>query len=152
MIRAPSVGCGAFLLVICCAAPVASAAKAQSPSRRVELVVARAPGTEEMQRFETALRSALVTKGLGLASARKEVITLEDVVLAMTASPDEAASIVARVYIDFAAADHAALTPRTLGPRDVSRGAEPAGPIFEPRGALSRGNNPHRTRKNPARR
>ena len=43
-----------------------------------------------MQRFEAALRAALVRKGLGLTSARKDVITPEDVALAMSASPDEA--------------------------------------------------------------
>ena len=109
MIRAPSVICGALLLITFWAAPQVAAAKTRSTSRRVELVAARPPGTDEMQRFEAAVRSALVTKGLGLTSARKEVITPEDVVLAMSASPAEGESIVARVYIDFTAPDHAAL-------------------------------------------
>ena len=109
MIRAPSVLSGAFLLVICCAAPLAAAATARPTDRGVELVVARPLGSEDVQHFEAALRGALLRKGLGLSSARKDVVTPEDVVLAMTASPDEAASIVARVYIDFTAPDHAAL-------------------------------------------
>ena len=109
MIRAPSVLSGAFLLVICCAAPLAAAAAARPTNRRVELVVARPLESEDVLRFEAALRGALLRKRLGLSSARKDIITPEDVVLAMTASPDEAASIVARVYIDFTAPDHAAL-------------------------------------------
>ena len=64
---------------------------------------------KSMQRFEAALRDVLVGKGLGLASARKDTITPEDVALATTASADEAASIVARVFIDFTAPDHATL-------------------------------------------
>jgi len=62
-----------------------------------------------MQHFESALRAALARKGLDLTSARKDIITPEDVALATTASPAEAASILARVYLDFTAADHATL-------------------------------------------
>ena len=47
MIRAPSILCGAFLLVMCCAAPLAAAANARATGRSVELIVARPPGVEE---------------------------------------------------------------------------------------------------------
>ena len=109
MSRAPSFLSRAFLLVICCAAPLAAAANARATSRRVELVAARPPETEDMRRFEAALRGVLMAKGLGLTSARKDTITPEEVALATSAPPDEAASIVARVFIDFTAPDHATL-------------------------------------------
>ena len=105
--RAPSFLCGALLLVIVSATSPAAAANARPTNRRVELVVARPP--EEMRQFEAALRDVLVTKGLGLASARKDTITPEDVALATTASVDEAASIVARVFVDFTVSGHATL-------------------------------------------
>jgi hypothetical protein len=110
--RAPSLlrgARGALLLVIFSATPPAAAANARSTNRRVDLVVARPPETAEMQQFEAALRGMLVAKGLGLASARKATITPEDVALATTASADEAASILARVFVDFAVPGHATL-------------------------------------------
>ena len=109
MIRAPLFLCGAFLLIVCGAARPAATAETSSTKRRVELVVAPPLESDEMRRFETALRAALGSKGLAVESSRKPALTPEAVVLATTASPDEAASIVARVYVDFAAADHAAL-------------------------------------------
>jgi hypothetical protein len=102
--RAPSFICGALLLVIC---PMAARAAGAS-ARRVELVVVAGPA-EGVQPFEAALREVLVAKRLGLASARKDTLTPEEVALATTASPEEAASIVARVFVDFTAAGHATL-------------------------------------------
>ena len=77
------------------------------PSRRARRCAA--PG----DRRDAALRGGAAgcagEEGLGLTSARKDTITPEEVALATTASPDEAASIVARVFIDFTAPDHATL-------------------------------------------
>jgi hypothetical protein len=106
---APALLCGALPAFICLATPMAAAADARSPHRRVELVVAPPPRTEEMQPFEAALRNVLAPNSLGLASVRKETITPEDVALATTAAPEDAAAIVARVYVDFSAPGHAVL-------------------------------------------
>lgn len=85
-----------------------AARAAGASARRVELVVVAGPA-EGVQPFEAALREVLVAKRLGLASARKDTLTPEEVALATTASPEEAASIVARVFVDFTAAGHATL-------------------------------------------
>jgi hypothetical protein len=103
-----SVLCATVLVVSSVAAPLVAAAATPRPaSRHVELVIARP--VEETPRFEAALRDVLMAKGLGLVSARKDTITPEDVALATTASPDEAARTVARVFVDFAAPGHATL-------------------------------------------
>ncbi len=107
MTRSPALVCGVLLLVLC---PVAAraAGAARPASRRVELVVVRPPA-EGMQRVRGGAARRCRRQSLGLAPARKDTITPEDVALATTASPDEAASIVARVFIDFTAPDHATL-------------------------------------------
>ena len=107
MIRSPALLGGLCGLLLLLAGPVTARA-AGAASRRVELVVVRPPA-EGMQPFESALRDVVAGKSLGLASTRKDTITPEDVALATTASPAEAASIVARVFIDFTAPDHATL-------------------------------------------
>jgi hypothetical protein len=110
--RSRALLCGAIPLVIYYAAaacPVAAraAGTARPANRRVELVVVRP--TQGMQPFEAALRDVAASKSLGLASASKDTITPEDVALATTAPPDEAASIIARVFIDFTTPGHATL-------------------------------------------
>ena len=110
MIRSPALvgGLCGLLLLLACPVTARAAGAARPTGRRVELVVVRPPA-EGMQPFETALSDVVAGKSLGLASARKDTITPEDVALATTASPAEAASIVARVFIDFTASDHATL-------------------------------------------
>ncbi len=109
MRRALPLLCGALPLIICAATPPAAWADGRPVSRRVELVVARPLDSEELKRFETALRDVLLAKSLGLSSVRKDTVTPEDVALATTASPGDAASIAARLFIDFTAAGHATL-------------------------------------------
>jgi len=105
--RALSVVCGALALVVCRPTALAAGRRARAPNRRVELVMARP--VEETAQFEAALREVLASKGLRLTSARRDTITAEDVALATTAAPDESASIVARVFVDFTAPGHATL-------------------------------------------
>ena len=99
--------CAALVLVMCRPTPLAAGPPARQLGRRVELVIVRPAG--ETPPFEAALRETLASKGLRLASVRKDVITPEEVALATTASPDEAASIVARVFVDFTAPGRATL-------------------------------------------
>jgi hypothetical protein len=101
--------CGVALLLGFPTPALAAAPALRGANRRVELVVARPHEAGELPRFEQALRGALTARQLELGSTRKDTLSPEDVVLAITASPDEAGPVVARVFIDFVAPGHATL-------------------------------------------
>lgn len=109
MTRASSIVCCVLLATIVAARPIEAAAKARPATRRVELILVRRVEMDGMQRLEAALRDSLLARNVSLASERKDTITPEDVALATTATPGEAASIVARVFVDFTAAGRATL-------------------------------------------
>ena len=101
MSRAPSLLCGALLLLV-----GARSALGAEPRRSVDVIIGAS--ANDAQLLEPALREMLAAKGLAVATTRKAAVSAQDVAAAI-APPSEATPPVARVLLDFTAPGQATL-------------------------------------------
>ena len=106
MSRAPSLLCGALLLLIGSRASQAAAPAGGAARGAVDLIIGAS--TKETQLLEPALREMLAAKGLEVATTRKAAVTAQDVAAAI-APPQEASPPVARALLDFTVPGEATL-------------------------------------------
>jgi hypothetical protein len=97
----------AVLHCLCACARICLGAPDATPNgRRVELTIGAK--ANEMEPLEPSIRELLVAKGLDVATARKLVVTAQDVAAAI-APPNEAMLNLARVLLDFTVTGQATL-------------------------------------------
>jgi hypothetical protein len=104
--RAPSLLCGTLILLVGSRTSLAAKPDARSGRQQVDLIVAAT--ANEMHLLEPPIREMLAAKNLEVVTTRKDAVTTMDVAAAI-APPQEAAPTMARVLLDFTAANQATL-------------------------------------------